>query len=135
MIKTFLLFCKRLLTSKLGLFLVITHLVIVIYEFSPMISNSDMPCEGRKVWAGNILLAGRLIHWNNESLVLQSVILLDLPAIMVANVVLPLSSSLNLCRYTQSWVEAIILLIFASLQWLLIGFGLQEFVRSLKKVK
>jgi uncharacterized protein YceK len=134
MIKTFLLFCKRIFISRLGLLLAITHLIIVIYEFAQNNPLSDMPCEGEKFsGAGWSLIAGRSFHWENESLLLQLVTLLDLPAIFIADTVLILFSSLNLCRYTKSWVEAILILVFASLQWLLIGYGLQEFVRSLRK--
>lgn len=132
--KTFLLFSKRILTSRLGLSLVVLHLVIVIYDFGQKNSYAGMPCEGEKFGgAGWSLIAGRSFHLNNESLIIQLVTLLDLPSIFIGEAILNMFSSLNWCRYTVSWVEAIIILVFASLQWLLIGFGLQECVKNLKR--
>ena len=126
--------CKRILTSRLGLFLVVAHLIIIIFEFRQKASFPYMPCEGdRFQGAGVLFVAGRFFHWNYESVLLQIVTLLDFPAIAFSSLFSDLFSSLNLCAYPKSWVEAIAVLIFASLQWLLIGFGLQELVRSLKK--
>jgi hypothetical protein len=134
MIKTFFLFCKRILTNRIGLILVAIHLIIVIYDFGQKNSYVGMPCEGEKYWgAGWSLIAGRSFHWNNESFLIQLLTLLDYLAIFIADAVLSLFSSLNLCRYTKSWVEAILILVFASAQWLLVGFQIERFIKGEKK--
>ncbi len=132
MIKTFLLLCKRILTNRIGLFLVVIHLVIVIYDFAKKNSHFGIPCEGEALGAGWSLIAGRSFHWFNESLLIQLLTLLDILAIFIAGAVTSLFSSLNWCRYTVSWVEAVFILIFASVQWLLVGFGIQELMKGRK---
>jgi integral membrane sensor domain MASE1 len=119
----------------LGQFLVVAHLLFIVYEFAqkPAATYADTPCVVG--WSSASLIAGRNYHWAYESTPLKIVSLLDLPALFVGGLASRLFSPLNLCALTASWVEAILALTFASIQWLLVGFIVESIFRGLKKWK
>jgi uncharacterized protein YceK len=131
MIKAVSNFCRRTCNSQIGQLLLVTHLVLVIYVFAQIPTDSNIPCTTE--FSSVNYVAGRMIHMSNESTLFQVIALLDIPAMLTTGVFSTLFLPLNLCAYTMSWIIAILLILFASLQWLLIGFGIQEFVQSLRK--
>ncbi len=136
MVKTIFEFGKRLVSSQFGLFLLVIHLIILVYRFIPRtLINSEKTCNLEFRSPGWIYIAGDYFHFAYENILMQTVLLLDLPVLIIAESIVNLFSYLNWCDFTKSWVIAGLSLIFASLQWLLVGLGLQEFYRLLKNLK
>lgn len=126
-------FLRRLASSRLGQFLLVVHLIIIVYEFAqkPAATYSDTPCVVEPSSAA--FIAGRNYHWTYESALLKLVSLLDLPALVLGDLAAMLVSPLRLCALTISWVEGVLVLTFASIQWLFIGFIVESIFRALRK--
>lgn len=124
---------KRVAASRLGQILFVAHLVFVVYEFAqkPAASYSGTPCV--RELSSAAFIAGRNYHWNYESPLLKIISLLDFPAVVIGTFVSNLLSPLELCDFTISWVEAVVALTVASLQWLFVGFIVESIFRALKK--
>jgi hypothetical protein len=131
--KALLQFLRRVASSRLGQFLFVAHLVIIVYEFAQKsaAAYADTPCVVEPSSA--VFVAGRAYHWHYESTLLKIVTLLDFPALILGALVSKLLSPLKLCAFTSSWVEAFLVLMFASIQWLLVGFIIASIFRALKK--
>ena len=134
-------FLKRALSSRLGQILVIIHLCLVLFDFSEKNVQDFDPndCTSVSEWdVTGYLIAGRFFHFSHESLLHKLVTLSDLPAMLVSSLfTAPLYYFYpSICAYTASWIDAFILLVFASFQWLLIGFGIQSlFMRRVERLK
>jgi|SRR5687768_12345205 len=128
-------FLRHVASSKVGQFLVVVHLLFIVYEFAqkPGATYADTPCAVE--WSSASFIAGRNYHWHYESTPLKIVSLLDFPALLVGGLVSGLFSPLNLCAFTASWIDASLALTFASVQWLIVGFIVQSVFRGLKKWK
>src|SRR5262245_39515026 len=75
------------------------------------------------VWSSAALLAGRPFHFTYESMFLKALLLLDLPALLIAGVVLAPIRVLfpSLGHYVDSYFAAGEWLLAGSLQWLVLG--------------
>ena len=124
---------RRVASSRFGQFLLAAHLVIIVYEFAqkPASTYSDTPCVIEP--SSMAFIAGRGYHWHYESALLKVVSMLDFYAFALGELVTHLTSPLNLCAFTVSWVEGILILTFASIQWLLVGFIIESIIRALWK--
>jgi hypothetical protein len=130
--KTMLRFLRRVASSRLGQLLFVVHLIIVVSEFAhkPSATYSDTPCVMEPSSAA--FIAGRSYHWAYESSLLKVVNILDFPALVIGGIVSKMLSPLNLCAFTRSWVDAVLALTFASVQWLLVGLIIEFIFRGLK---
>jgi phosphate starvation-inducible membrane PsiE len=133
MLKSILRFIKRAATNRLGQLLIIIHLILVVYDFArkrPLSVGCDFK-EGE--WDFSVI-ADRIVHFHYESVILKIIFVLDLPALFLSVVFTPLRYFLypHICAYSQSWIEAGILLTCASIQWLLVGYFLTWLFRSLR---
>jgi hypothetical protein len=133
--KAVLRFMRHVASSRVGLFFVVAHMLFIVYEFAqkPGATYADTPCAVE--WSSKSFIAGRDYHWAYESTPLKVVSLLDLPALLLGGLTSELLSPLELCSFTRSWVNAILYLVFASIQWLLVGFIVESIYRLLKKWK
>ena len=124
---------RRVVSSRVGQFLLVAHLVIVVYEFAqkPVASYSDCVLEPSSA----AFIAGRDYHWHYESVLLKWISILDLPALVLGGLFSTLLLPLNLCAFTLSWVGAVLILSFASVQWLLVGFIIESMIRSLRRAR
>lgn len=134
MLKAIYNFGQRLLVSRMGWLLLITHLAIVIYIFAQMSSQTDAPCHEQFHSPGWSTIAGRSFHWIYEPL-LMVVFFLDFPAVLVSGIIETLVLHSDWCDYSKSWFMAFIMLFFASIQWLIIGFWLESLLRFSKSPK
>ena len=85
-------------------------------------------------WASTTLLAGRPFHLHYESALLKAVFLADMPALIfcVALGLMMFPFSLLLGEppaFVGSYIAAAVLLVAASLQWLLVGYWIQRGLR------
>ena len=80
------------------------------------------------------LFAGRPFHFTYQSWVLKSVLLADLPSMLVASVgdllLWPISFSRHVGRYEGSYISAGLLFAVATGQWLMVGCAIQKRFRS-----
>lgn len=131
------LFIRQVATNRLGQFLFVAHLIIVVYEFAgkaARIVEFDGQDDGKYWWFNT--LANRNFHFPRESLLLQISYLLDLPAVLFSFLFTPLRLLIypSVSMATASWMEAPLLLACASAQWFLIGFALAKFGRWTARV-
>lgn len=126
--RVLLLLFRRVVSSRVGHFLLVAHLVIIVYEFAqkPVAYYTDTPCFLEPSSAA--FIAGRGYHWHYESALLQWISFLDFPALVLGTLSSNLLSPLSLCAFTRSWVDAILILTFASVQWLLVGFIVESII-------
>ena len=131
--KALLRFLRRVASSRLGHTLVVAHLVILVSEFAhkPAATYSETPCVPEPSSA--VLIAGRYFHWHYESALLKTVSVLDMPAILLGSLASKLLAPLRLCDFTASWVDGLLVLAFASFQWLLVGFLVSSIGRAFWK--
>jgi hypothetical protein len=80
------------------------------------------------------LFAGRPFHFTYQSWVLKSVLLVDIPSLLVASVgdllLAPLWFTWHIGTYAGSYVGAGLLFVVATGQWLMLGFFVQKRFRS-----
>jgi hypothetical protein len=80
------------------------------------------------------LFAGRPFHFTYQSWVLKSVLLADLPAMLVASLtdllVWPVSFVTHVGGYEVSYIAAGLLLVVATWQWLMVGRALEKRFRT-----
>ena len=119
---------KRIATSKVGWFLVVLHLSLVLYRFIPYV-KFEGDCSLSSHAAGHIYIAGDYFHFFYEDAWFQILLMLDMPALMVSDFVLNMFSSFGWCEFTQSWILAVLWLVFASIQWFMLGYLSQEIYR------
>jgi hypothetical protein len=71
------------------------------------------------------IFAGRPFHFYYEPWLVKALLLADLPSFLLAGVtaflISPISQLFKVGSYPRSYVEATILLMFASVQWLIVG--------------
>jgi len=115
---------KRVISSKVGWTVAVVHFVAVIYEFYNLGAAANY-CDQTSRAAGWIWLAGRGIHWFNETILLQFLLLANMPALVVAESLTRAIVPANWCDSTESWIVAIAAVIFASIQWYVIGYVIE----------
>jgi hypothetical protein len=80
------------------------------------------------------LFAGRPFHFTYQSWVLKSVLLADLPSMLVASagelLLWPMSFILHIGMYEGSYVSAGLLFVVATAQWLMVGCVIEKRLRS-----
>ena len=134
-------FLKRVLSSRLGQILAVLHLCLLLFDLSRkyVLDFNPNDCTSVSEWhVTGYLIAGRFFHFSHESVLHMLTTLFDLPAIIASSLfTAPLYYFYpSICAYTASWIDAFILLAFASFQWLLIGFGFERlFVRRVERLK
>ena len=83
------------------------------------------------------LFAGRPFHFTYQSWVLKSVLLVDLPSMLVASVgdllLWPVSVATHVGRYKGSYIGAGLLFVVATGQWLMVGCVAHKRLRSKKR--
>ena len=133
-------FIKNLAGSRLGQILLVIHLCLVVYDFANNPAEGyDYPnCTKVSEWdVSGTLIANRFFHHlENESTLLVTLLILDLPALLLGMVLLvPVEKILlqSVCVETASWVSAVVLLLLTSIQWLIIGYVVERLIRWLRK--
>ena len=129
---------RKVVSSRLGQFLFVTHLILVIYAFGVK-STADFG----QIWndCATLPIAGRAIRIPFESPLLKTLALLDLPSLFIYYVIGLLIFVLigliapNVSAYTVSWIGAVILLLLTSVQWLLIGSFIEWLIRRMMNRK
>ncbi len=124
-------FLRRVLASRLGQLCAVTHLCLVLFDFSRKGVQDFDPnnCASVSEWhITGSLIAGRFFHYTYESTLHKLTVVFDLPALAASSVVTaPLNYlSPHTCVYTASWISAFVMLAFASFQWLLVGRGIER---------
>lgn len=124
-------FLQRVLSSRLGQFLVVIHLCLVLFDFSGKSVPDFNPnnCASVSEWqVTGYLIAGRFFHYSYESALHKLTMLIDLPALAASSLfAAPVYYFFpRTCAYTASWIYAFVLLLFASFQWLLVGRGIEH---------
>jgi hypothetical protein len=83
------------------------------------------------------MFAGRPFHFHYQSWILKSVLLADLPSMLVVSVgdllLLPFWFTKHIGTYVRSYLGAALLFVVATGQWLVIGFFIQGRFRSKRR--
>ena len=117
-------FLKPFLSSKVGWAAVLLHLIAVVYSFWGLVSMSA-ECGPFSKGAGWVYIAGTGLHWTYESVLMKILLILDLPALGLAEFIGNLFGMESWCFIPRTWTLAILGLFFASLQWYGIGLLIQ----------
>lgn len=76
------------------------------------------------------VFAGRPFHFEYQSWILKSVILADMPSMLVQAIcgliLWPVSSAMHVGTYEGSYISAGVLFVIASMQWLIVGHTLKR---------
>ena len=133
MTKSLLRFLKRVAGSRLGQTLFVLHLCLLVYDFAPKpVASADLPCVVEP--SSQVLIAARPFHYHYESALLKTLLVLDLPGLMlgwlIGLLLSPLNYLLQPCEYTESWVAAGILLFSTSAQWWLCGCFVEALIKG-----
>ena len=128
---------NRIASSRIGQLLLLIHLILVVYDFAQKTGHTSfVDCTPRSEWNSTAgVLAGRYFHPAYESVLLKVLMFLDLPAILFGAIVLYPFYYIypNICVYTASWIDAAVILLFASFQWLLVGCSIEWLIRKIFK--
>ncbi len=117
-------FLSTLPRSRLGWILASLHALWFVLAVANMSPPSPRLAEylDKGGWSSATLFAGRPFHYTYESLVLKFLLLADLPALVVFGLLSTVFSLWNVIgACAASYVDALLLLIGASCQWLIIG--------------
>ena len=101
-------FIKSVAASRLGRLLFVVHLILVAWAIGERASPVEQP-----------------LHYYYESALLKAILVLDLPAILLAGVAVYPLTHINASPYTSSfevWISYAAALVFASIQWWLAGY-------------
>jgi hypothetical protein len=123
----------RISRSEIGLLVAVLHAGLFVIAVANMGPADPVRAAGLQQqiqsggWSSGTYFAGRAFHYYYESLLLKTVLLLDLPMSFVAmQVTWPLWSSFTyLGLYAQSYVAAGLTLLAASVQWFIVGHAMQ----------
>lgn len=135
--KTWMTGFRQVLKSPIAWTLVLVHLCLLIYCFS---QKEPIPTDtSRDSFLANSttsIIAGRGFHLAYESLLLKTIVTLDLPGLIAIGLIsvpiIVLATKLfpQPSFYTESWIGAAILLFVTSVQWLLVGYGIETWLRK-----
>ena len=133
MIRPILGFVSQVASSRVAWFLFVIHLCLVVFDFAQK-QPVSIGCNDEWDVAGADLIAGRFFHLHYESTLIKVVLLLDTPGILLSMLfgllLMPLGYLLpQPCLYTSSWIAAIFMLVGTSIQWLIIGYGVERILR------
>jgi hypothetical protein len=129
-------------TNRIGLILLVAHLALFAYAIIEKLHN---PAQGKDLsWEefnkeaqSSTLIAGRLFHWAYESVVLQILMVIDMPVLLIAALtamVFPRGICSSLSAYTVSWIAVWVWLFCGSLQWLIIGYWIKRYLQIRKEL-
>ncbi len=127
-------FLRRVLTNRVGHLLLVINLCFIAYLFSPKHvrpHRSDGSCytvaEARRD-SQNQFCAGSQPKW------MVVVGFLNLPAFQPTAGISQLltASSPTMCVQTESQISLLLFMFFASIQWLLVGSGIEKLITVLK---
>ena len=128
---------QRFLSSRVGWILVLFHLCLLIYCFAQKGTiPADTSHDSFLANSTTSIIAGRGFHLAYESLLLKAIVLLDLPGLIVTGLisvpVAVLATKLfpRPSFYTESWKAAVILMVGTSIQWLLVGYGIEVLLKK-----
>ena len=128
---------KTICGSRLGWLLVAVHFYLVFLAFCPKSAQTGQETwvEFQKEYTDYILIAGRGVHIGIESDFFLTLTSLDAPTLVVGLLVTGLLTPFysNLSAVTASWIDAVVLLFFTSLQWILVG-HIIELSRVVKQI-
>jgi hypothetical protein len=127
---------RRCVQSQLGWFLAAIHALWLGLGIRSM--GSPFPVATRLLdsmqGADWTLFAGRPFHFTYQSWILRSVLLVDLPSLLIASVgdllFWPISLIWHIGRYEDSYIGAASLFVVGTGQWLLVGFAIEKQFRS-----
>jgi len=111
---------KRLMVSRLGIFLTITNLALSVYAYFQEASLGHISS----------------FHLAHETLLVKFLVVLNLPAIIALSIILhPFSYWIEyISHYWWGQMIGIFLfVIFTSFQWILVGFMTERFLRPRKQ--
>jgi hypothetical protein len=134
-------FIKRVLTSRIGQLLAAVHLLLVVYDFAQKDVQRYAPgerCTPVSEWdVTGGLIAGRFFHFSYESTLHKLTVLADLPSLLLCSLLTAPLYRLypNMCVVTTSWIDAAVLIVVTSGQWLLVGFAIERLARGLTPLK
>jgi hypothetical protein len=123
-------FMKKVVTSRLGHLLLVINLCLGVYEFSQsrVREYETVECASRaEVQSSTGQICTSLFPaW------IQIMALLDMPAIMVSRLITdPIHSRFpQMCIYTVSRVDTAVFLLCGSMQWLLVGYGIERVIMA-----
>ena len=126
-------FIKRIASSRIGQLLAVIHLSLVVYDLAQKPGRTSFAdCTPSSWYSTGSIFAGRYFHATYESLLLMVLVFLDLPAILFSAIILNPFYYIypNICVYTASWIDAVVVLLCASVQWLIIGYGIEWLFRK-----
>lgn len=125
-------FLHRCTFSRVGLTLVAIHAAWFYFGVRSMGTPSRRAAAFLDSLQGSdwTLFAGRPFHFYYQSWLLESLLLADMPAMLVQAMfgvlALPLRSIVRLGTYEASYINAGSLFVIASLQWLMIGYVIER---------
>src|SRR5215203_3871294 len=110
---------KRVGSSRIGLAALVLHLLLFVYclgQKTPLADDANAAAnEGRGF--NTTLFAGRPFHFNYESTLFKIILILDLPASAVSDVVLKFVGVFaSPSPYTKSWIDAWVVIFASSIQ-------------------
>ncbi len=125
-------FVRACTTTRVGWILVSIHAVwfyLGVRSMGPPSRNAAALLDNMQ-GADWTLFAGRTFHFTYQSWILKSLILADLPSMLVEAVggllTAPISFFVHIGTYEGSYVSALVFWAGGSLQWLIIGHFLQK---------
>ena len=121
---------KKIVSSRVGLILVGVHLCLVLYAFRGETRTFGDECFVLEGSLAEFRSNGQVtFHWYRGSILYKTIILLDLPSMVVAAILLfPFGWILDyFCFQTAYWIINFWMLFCASVQWLLIGYAIERF--------
>ena len=127
---------KRVLTSRTGQLLVVVHLLVVVYDFAQKDVQKYDPaerCLSVSEWeVTGGLIAGRFFHFTYESTLHKLTVVADLPSLLLSSLLTAPIYRIypDLCVYTASWIDAAVLLVVTSFQWLFMGFVIERLFKG-----
>jgi hypothetical protein len=129
----------RVAGRRLGLLFALAHLCVAVFAFAQK-DRVKVNCDGDfgglfnvENIAGASFVAGRLVHFYYESILLKALLLLDIPGMLLSVLIETpfwLMSFLlpKFCAHTESWIAAILLLAGTTVQWWLVGYATGQIV-------
>ena len=88
-------------------------------------------------WSSGTIFAGRPFHFHYEWAGLKLLFLCDLPSLLgsalVAVIISPLIRPFHVGLYYSSYIEAALLFVVATVQWLMFGYMVQNWLNRRKR--
>ena len=124
-------FLKRVLTNRVGHLLLVINLCFIIYEYSQTAARfyeSGDSCETvRETQSSDVMVCTSLFP-----LWIKIIAWLNLPALVPTTMISTLlqTSFPTMCVQTETQISTFVLMIFASIQWLFVGYVIERIVKK-----